>query len=62
MEGGLDSASIFLVVLSILDFKAFSGYIISVLLLSIGVGFLFRDIINCSKIKPAILLRGLKRI
>ena len=46
MEGGLDSTSMFLAVSSILDPKAFSGYIISVLLLSIGVGFLFRGIIE----------------
>ena len=35
-----------LVVLSALDPKAFYGYIASVLLLGIGVGFLFRGIIE----------------
>jgi len=35
-----------LVVLSILDLKAFYGYIASVLPLSIGVGFLFKGIIE----------------
>jgi len=35
-----------LAVLSILDPKAFYGYIASVLLLGIGVSFLFRDIIE----------------
>jgi len=46
LEGGLDSASIFLAVLSTLDPKAFGGYIISVLLLGAGIGFLFRGIIE----------------
>ena len=49
-----------LAVLSILDFKAFSHYIISILLLGTGVGFLFKGIIK--KIKLAILLKGLVRI
>ena len=35
-----------LAVSSTLDPKAFGGYIASVLLLGIGVGFLFRDIIE----------------
>jgi len=46
LEGGLDPTSIFLVVLSTLDPKAFSGYIISILTLGVGVGFLFRGIIE----------------
>jgi hypothetical protein len=37
---------VLLVVLSILDPKAFYGYITSVLLLGIGVGFLFGGIIE----------------
>ena len=49
-------------VLSILDPKAFYSYIASVLPLDIGVGFLFRGIVNSRKIKPAILLKGLVRI
>ena len=35
-----------LAVLFILDFKAFGGHIASILLLNIGVGFLFRGIIE----------------
>jgi len=46
LEGSLDSASIFLVVLSALDPKAFGGYIVSVLLLGAGVGFLFGGIME----------------
>jgi len=46
LEGGSDSTGIFLAVLFTLDPKAFSGRIISILLLSIGVGFLFRGIIE----------------
>ena len=46
MEGSLDFTNILLVVLSVLNLKAFGGYIISVLLLGIGVGFLFRGIIE----------------
>ena len=51
-----------LAVSSTLDPKAFSGRIASVLPLGIGVGFLFRGIVNSRKIKPAILLKGLVRI
>ena len=51
-----------LAVLSILDPKAFYGYITSVLPLGIGVSFLFRGIVDSRKIKPAILLKGLVRI
>ena len=47
-------------VLSVLNPKAFSGYIASILLLSTGVSFLFRGIIK--KIKLAILLKKLVRI
>jgi len=46
LEGGLDSASIFLAVSSTLDPEAFGSYIVSVLLSGIGVGFLFRGIIE----------------
>ena len=45
-----------------LDAKAFCGRVASVLPSGIGVGFLFRGIINSRKIKPAILLKGLVRI
>ena len=51
-----------LAVSSILDPKAFSGRITSVLPSGIGVGFLFGGIVNSTKIKPAILLKGLVRI
>ena len=44
--GGLDSASMFLVVSPTLDPKAFGGRIVSVLLLGVGVSFLFRGIIE----------------
>jgi len=46
LEGGLDSTGVFLAVLSALDPKAFSSYIISVLPLGVGVGFLFRGIVE----------------
>jgi len=46
LEGGLDSTGVFLVVLSALDPKAFGGCIVNVLPLGIGVGFLFRGIIE----------------
>jgi len=46
LEGGLDPAGIFLVVLFALDPKAFGGCIVSILLLGAGVGFLFRGIIE----------------
>ena len=55
-------AGVLLIVLSILDPKAFYSYITSVLLLSVGVDFVFRGIMDCEKIEPAILLRGLVRI
>jgi hypothetical protein len=42
----LDNTSMLLAVLSILDPKAFYNYITSVLLLGIGVSFLFRGIIE----------------
>ena len=45
-----------------LDPEAFYGYIANILLLSAGVNFVFRGIIDCGKIKPAILLRGLVKI
>ena len=45
---------------SVLDPKAFGGYIASRLLLGVGISFLFGGIVE--KIKPAILLRGLERI
>ena len=59
MEGGSDSAGVFLAVLSALDPKVFSSYIVSVLQLGIGVGFLFGGIIK--KIELVILLKGLGR-
>ena len=46
MEGGLNSANVLLVVLSALNPKAFGGYITSILPLGIGVGFLFKGIIE----------------
>ena len=54
----------FLVFSSTLDTEALCRYIAGVLPLSIGVGvdLVFRGIINCSKIEPAILLKGLVRI
>ena len=48
--------------LLVLDPKAFYCRIASVLPLSIGVDLVFGGIIDYSKIKPAILLRGLVRI
>ena len=60
MEDSLNSTSILLVVLSVLNPKAFSSYIASILLLSIDIGFLFKGIIK--KIKLAILLKELVRI
>ena len=47
-------------VLSVLNPKAFSSYITSILPSGVGVGFLFRGIIE--KIKLAILLKGLVKI
>ena len=46
MKGSLNSTSVFLIVLSVLNPKAFGGYIASVLPLGIGVGFLFKGIIE----------------
>jgi len=46
LEGGLDSASVFLAVSSALDPKAFGGCIISILPLGVGVSFLFRGIME----------------
>ena len=45
-KGGLDSTSVLLAVSSTLDPKAFGGYIASVLPSGIGVGFLFKGIIE----------------
>ena len=49
---------------SILNPKVLCHYITGMLLLSIGIGvdFIFRAIMDYSKIKPAILLKGLVRI
>ena len=54
----------FLAFLSALDAEALCCYIAGVLLLSVGVGvnLVFRGIVDCSKIEPAILLKGLVRI
>ena len=46
MESNLNSTGIFLAVSSALNPKAFCGYIISVLLLGVSVGFFFKDIIK----------------
>jgi hypothetical protein len=46
LKSSLDSAGVLLVVLSVLDSKAFGGYIASVLPSGVGVGFLFRGIIK----------------
>jgi hypothetical protein len=64
LEGGLNTTSVFLVFLSTLNAKALRYYIVGVLLLSTGIGvdFIFKGIVDRSKIKPAILLRGLVRI
>ena len=43
---GLDTTNILLVVLSILNPKAFGSYIANKLLLGAGVGFLFRGIVE----------------
>ena len=51
-----------LAVLSILDPKAFYSCITSILLLSTGVDFVFKGIVDYGKIEPAILPRGLVRI
>ena len=48
--------------LLVLNSKAVCSYITSILLLSVGVNLIFRGIINYSKIKLAILLKGLVRI
>jgi hypothetical protein len=40
LQGGLDSTSVFLAGLPILDPKAFNGSIVSVLPLGVGIGFL----------------------
>ena len=63
MEGGLDAAGV-LTDSSILDPKALCCYITGVLLSSAGIGvdLVFRGIMDCNKIKPAILLKGLVRI
>jgi len=60
LEGGLDITSV--EASSALDPKAFYRYIVGVLPLSIGVDLIFKGIMDCSKIKPAILLRGLVKI
>ena len=46
MEGGLDTTSMLLVVLSILDPEVFSSYITNILLSRAGIGFLFKGIIK----------------
>ena len=46
MESGLDSTGILLVILSTLNSKVFGGCIASILLLGVGVGFLFKGIIE----------------
>ena len=46
LESGLNTASVLLAVLSALDPKVFSSYIISGLLLGVGISFLFRGIIE----------------
>ena len=61
LKGSLD-AGVLLAVLSILDLEAFCGCVASVLLSSIGVDLVFRGIVDCRKIEPAILPRGLVRI
>ena len=48
--------------LSALDLKVFCGRVAVILLLSIGVNFVFRGIVDCGKIKLAIFLRELVRI
>ena len=58
MEGGLDTASILLV----LDFEVVCGYIAGILLLNAGVDLVFRGIMDYNKIKLAILLKELVRI
>ena len=63
MEGGSDTASM-LTDLFTLDSKALCRCIAGILLLSVGVGvdLVFRGIVDYSKIKPAILPKGLVRI
>ena len=51
-----------LINLSALDSEAFYSCITIMLLLSVGVDLVFKNIVDCSKIKPAILLKGLVRI
>ena len=46
MEGGLDTTSVFLAVLSALDPEAFYSCIASILPLGAGVGFLFKGIME----------------
>ena len=47
---------------SALDLEAFYSHIAVILPLNIGVDLVFKGIVDCNKIKPAILPRGLVRI
>ena len=58
MEGSLNTTSVLLV----LNPKVVYSCVTNILLLSISVNFVFKGIINYSKIKLAILLKGLIRI
>ena len=46
----------------VLDPEAFCGRVASVLPSSVGVDLVFGGIVDSRKIKPAILLKGLRRI
>ena len=50
MENSLNATNILLAISSVLNPKAFCSYITSVLLSGVGVGFLFKDIIE--KLNP----------
>ena len=58
MEGSSDAAGVLLA----LDPEAVCGHVAGVLPLSAGVDLVFGGIVDCNKIEPAILLRGLVRI
>ena len=48
--------------LSVLDFEVFCSRVTVVLPLSVGVDLIFKGIVDCNKIKLAILLKGLVKI